>query len=119
MKVYKHKRVGGRKGKMRLEHHLVWEDHNGTIPEGYEIHHIDGNPVNNHILNLDCLRREDHLRMHSPCFFKIEGEWRSYCRYCKSIITEANKLARKHNKCKECHRKQAVIYRDSKIFNKS
>lgn len=34
------------------------------IPEGYEIHHIDGNPSNNSIYNLELLLKEEHNKLH-------------------------------------------------------
>jgi hypothetical protein len=36
----------------RLEHRIVWEQHNGPIPKGMHIHHIDGVKTNNNIDNL-------------------------------------------------------------------
>lgn len=36
----------------KKEHHIIWEQHNGKIPEGAIIHHINGNPLDNRIENL-------------------------------------------------------------------
>ena len=111
---YKHKRIGGRKGKMRLAHHLVWEEHNGEIPEGYEIHHKDNNPQNNHILNLMCLTRQDHLRHHSPYWFRQNGEWKTYCRYCKESLTEETRSKLRWSRCKKCHSDNVQIRKYNK-----
>ena len=51
-----------RKGK-RL-HRTVWEYHNGEIPKGYHVHHIDGDRANNQISNLALLKGHDHLSGH-------------------------------------------------------
>lgn len=45
-------------------HRYVWNYYNGEIPEGYEIHHIDGDPSNNDIKNLKCSKRCEHRREH-------------------------------------------------------
>ena len=39
-------------GKRYLKHRYVWEQHNGKIPDGYEVHHRDLNTHNNDIFNL-------------------------------------------------------------------
>ena len=46
-------------------HRFVWEENNGVIPKGYEIHHIDFNKSNNHISNLIMLSKKEHLEIHS------------------------------------------------------
>ena len=51
-------------GKSISLHRYVWEKHNGPIPEGHAIHHVDGDPGNNAIENLECLPRGDHQRAH-------------------------------------------------------
>lgn len=45
-------------------HRHIWEDHNGRIPEGYEIHHKDGDTLNNEVSNLDCVLVSEHRARH-------------------------------------------------------
>ena len=59
---YKSHRVNG---KSRWIHHLVWEEAHGPIPEGCEIHHIDGNGNNNALENLQCLTHMEHMQLHA------------------------------------------------------
>lgn len=54
----------GRQHRIRL-HTYVWEKHNGPVPDGYEIHHIDRNTDNNEIENLVMLTVEDHRALHA------------------------------------------------------
>lgn len=50
----------------KLLHRLVWEDFYGRpVPKGYNIHHIDGNPLNNEIWNLQCCERGKHMSFHT------------------------------------------------------
>lgn len=42
-------------------HHLVWTTFNGEIPEDMEIDHIDDNPRNNHIDNLQLVNRRSNM----------------------------------------------------------
>ena len=46
-------------------HRFVWEENNGVIPKGYEIHHIDFDKSNNHISNLMLVDKKTHLEIHS------------------------------------------------------
>ena len=43
---------------------LVYEHFIGVIPQGYEVHHKDGNRHNNHIDNLVALSESEHNRLH-------------------------------------------------------
>lgn len=56
--------VGTRRFGIRLAHRIVWEIHNGPIPEGYVVDHIDRVRSNNKI---------DNLRLVMP----IENTWNS------------------------------------------
>jgi hypothetical protein len=45
-------------------HRAIWEDHNGPIPGGYEVHHKDEDTFNNDIDNLELIEASEHRRMH-------------------------------------------------------
>lgn len=45
-------------------HRLIWECVNGEIPPNYDIHHIDGNKLNNSIHNLDMIKNSEHTIKH-------------------------------------------------------
>ena len=45
-----------------LIHRGVWEAFNGEIPEGMDVDHIDNNPANNALSNLQVLSRKDNLK---------------------------------------------------------
>ena len=45
-------------------HRVIWECVNGEIPEGYEVHHIDENKLNNSIKNLELIEKGEHIRNH-------------------------------------------------------
>lgn len=49
------------KGKKYLVHRLVWETFNGKIPEGIEVNHIDENPLNNKLENLNLLSHTNNI----------------------------------------------------------
>ncbi|MGX1840596.1 HNH endonuclease signature motif containing protein [Streptomyces diastaticus] len=44
-----------------LQHRAVWRTERGPIPEGWHIHHKDGDPGNNDIANLEALTPLQHL----------------------------------------------------------
>jgi len=46
------------------EHHYIWEQHNGPVPKGMCIHHIDQNKLNNKIENLRLMTISDHHKLH-------------------------------------------------------
>lgn len=52
-------------GKRYLKHRYVWEQHNGKIPDGYEVHHKDLNTHNNDISNLMLMEIKEHRSYHS------------------------------------------------------
>ena len=46
------------------KHQRIWVKNHGPIPEGYHIHHIDGNNKNNDLDNLICVSRKMHGAFH-------------------------------------------------------
>lgn len=57
-----HRRYFARTG--RRLHRDVWEFYNGPIPEGHQIHHVDGDTGNNDIGNLECIPFRAHRAKH-------------------------------------------------------
>jgi glutamine cyclotransferase len=57
-------------------HHLIWEEANGPIPEGKEIHHICHNRGCQNINHLECIDGSLHATItNNEREFKI-GEWK-------------------------------------------
>ena len=45
-------------------HRAVWIRHHGDIPDGYHVHHKDGDRANNQIENLELLTPKEHIHHH-------------------------------------------------------
>lgn len=56
--------VNGRKIKVYL-HRYMWEVLRGPIPDGFDVHHVDGDTQNNTIENLACVEKAEHLSHHA------------------------------------------------------
>lgn len=52
-------------------HVAIWEAANGKVPEGCEIHHVDLNPSNNALENLQCLTKAEHAKLHMQLREKV------------------------------------------------
>ena len=63
-------------------HRAVWAYYNGEIPDGYQIHHIDENPANNGISNLQCLTVSEHRRIHN----QVAPVRTFTCQFCGKIF---------------------------------
>lgn len=48
----------------KLLHRAIWEIEKGEIPNGWHVHHIDGNPGNNSIFNLHAIGQSEHAVLH-------------------------------------------------------
>lgn len=51
-------------GKRYLVHRIVYMSFFGEIPEGYQIHHINGNKSDNRVSNLKMMSMKDHQNLH-------------------------------------------------------
>lgn len=83
-------------GKRKRLHRYVWEQINGEIPKGYDIHHIDHNKDNNDISNLELLASIRHKQVHG---MELTKEQRN--EYTKILEEKARPKAIEWHKSKE------------------
>lgn len=89
-------------------HRIIWEIHNGPIPKGYDVHHKDGNKLNNAITNLECLSHSAHLSMHMKENAEKVHAWHKSPEGRKKLGDKASKLMAsrpfKTFNCPWCHK---------------
>lgn len=52
-------------GKWRYRARVVWEEAHGPIPHGYLIHHLNEDPFDDRLENLQLVTRSEHASIHS------------------------------------------------------
>ena len=93
------------RGKRLLEHHHVWQNANGPIPEGKEIHHKSGDKRDNRLENLECVDRREHRLLHCGAEKREDGWWKP-CGKCKELHHESHYHAKggRSSYCLTCWR---------------
>jgi hypothetical protein len=113
-------------GKSIFAHRIEWEKHHGEIPNGMQIHHKDGNKLNNHIDNLQLVDPLTHRRLHFSYRLIREGFWEKQCVSCSEWLplesysrSTKNKKSFLRRRCIKCHKKMdaeyhAIVYANKK-----
>lgn len=108
----------GIKGKRYLTHRVIWEMHNGAIPVGFEIDHIDRDRSNSKISNLRLVTRTQNNGNQS----KQEGTSSQYKGVCKMRNGKWQAYIKKNSKkihlgtfqteelAAEVYKKEALVY---------
>ncbi len=86
-------------------HREIWRFYNGEIPEGMAVHHIDGDPFNNNVNNLQLMQKIKHLNMHGDEWIKTE-KCRDTCR--KNAVRRLQE-DREHTFLKKTEKKHLCI----------
>lgn len=90
----------------------VWQYYNGEIPDGYVIHHVDENPDNNAIENLQCMTQAEHRRLHNENLTRDFKEFT--CVVCGKTFTAMNLGINKY--CSEhCRQRGGYLARKTEL----
>lgn len=98
-------------GRQWMEHVLVWEHYNGSVPVGMQVHHINENKLDNRIENLSLVDTLTHKRIHSGCELR-DGEWFKPCGNCGTVYPITNYYERRDGVsswCKPCCVENAIF----------
>ena len=104
-----------RGGVLVMAHRWAWEQANGPIPADHDIHHADGDRLNNDLGNLACVTKTEHKRIHGGCVKRDDGSWLKPCSVCgglKPVGTADWYISKEgwplYGRCRPCHIKIVV-----------
>jgi len=68
----------------KMVHRIVWEEHNGPVPDGHVVTFINGDKLDVRIENLKLMKRSDNMKRNS--ISQLPPELAEVCRI-KSVLT--------------------------------
>ena len=89
-------------------HRALWIYANGEIPDGYHIHHIDGNAANNTLENLQLLSLCEHSKLHDS-LNKSKSPQSFICEHCGRTFTVVSNGKKRRYCSTECMRQADKI----------
>lgn len=96
-------------------HRQVWEEAYGPIPQGFIMHHINGDKLDNRLKNLTLVTRASHCRLHSPRL-GFTSPPVSICAHCGRSRNEREILSQPHrHKCNKCRAYDNAVRRKSNV----
>ena len=108
------RRATGAGHELKLGHVIAWESVNGPVPDGYQIHHWNGDKQDNRLDNLALVDPVTHKRIHSGCELR-DGQWWKPCGVCgefKPVGTADWYLSPEgwplYGRCRPCHIRKVV-----------
>jgi hypothetical protein len=102
------------------EHRKVWTKHNGDIPTGMIVHHLNGDSADNRIETLELKSQSSHRIAHSPV---RNDQGLKRCTVCKEF-KPVNEFAQcsggsPQGPCKPCKAEYNKRYRETPFAPKS
>ncbi len=98
-------------GSRKRMHAYVWEYYNGSVPDGYHVHHKDEDKSNNDISNLELKIETEHLSFHAK-----ENAERNRDKVIQNLIENAIPKAKEWHRSdegREWHRKHYKKTKDN------
>jgi hypothetical protein len=94
----------------RFQHVEVWEQQHGRpVPDGHDVHHINGTKTDNSPDNLRAVTKLEHKRIHPGCELR-DGWWWKPCTLCgefKPVTAEHWYISGEgwplYGRCRPCH----------------
>lgn len=112
---------GSRKKHMQLESRWLYEREHGLLPDGHVVHHINGDPTNDALDNLQLLSDREHRALHALLQQDhkiIEGVEHKRCPECGDYKPSDLFYMRNDGRfgayCKVCDRERRVLYKERK-----
>ena len=108
--------------RMRMVHVMVWEAHNGPVPDGFDVHHINEDKQDNRVENLHCVSKVEHKRIHGGCTKLADGTWLKPCSDCNVLkpLTDEHWYFNRSgdpylSRCRPCHIRDVERHRQARL----